>query len=123
MPQIIATVGEILVEFVSHVKDCGLERIGEYSGPYPSGAPAIFLDQAARMGACTEMFGGVGNDGFGRSVLNRLRDDGVALHGSSVSMGKATNGCIGVPVEFAEKLFEVDREGDIVEVIGGSAGA
>lgn len=52
-----------------------------------------------------------------------LRDDGVALHGSSVSMGKATNGCIGVPVEFAEKLFEVAREGDIVEVIGGSAGA
>lgn len=47
-----------------------------------------------------------------------LRDDGVALHGSSVSMGKATNGCIGVPVEFAEKLFAVARQGDIVEVIG-----
>ena len=46
-----------------------------------------------------------------------LRADGVALHGSSVAMGKATNGCIGVPVEFAEKLFEVARKGDIVEVI------
>lgn len=46
-----------------------------------------------------------------------LREDGVALHGSSVAMGKATNGCIGVPVEFAEKLFEVARKGDIVEVI------
>ena len=46
-----------------------------------------------------------------------LRDDGVALHGSSVAMGKATNGCIGVPVEFAEKLFEIARKGDIVEVI------
>lgn len=46
-----------------------------------------------------------------------LREDGVALHGSSVAMGKATNGCIGVPVEFAEKLFEVTRKGDIVEVI------
>jgi sugar/nucleoside kinase (ribokinase family) len=90
MPQIIATVGEILVEFVSHVKDCGLERIGEYSGPYPSGAPAIFLDQAARMGACTEMFGGVGNDGFGRSVLNRLRDDGVGTDGVSVLDNRST---------------------------------
>lgn len=46
-----------------------------------------------------------------------LREDGVALHGSSVAMGKATNGCIGVPVEFAEKLFEVAQKGDIVEVI------
>ena len=47
-----------------------------------------------------------------------LRDDGVALHGSSVRMGRATNGCIGVPVEFAERLFAVARKGDIVEVLG-----
>lgn len=47
-----------------------------------------------------------------------LRGDGVALHGSSVSMGKATNGCIGVPVEFAEKLFAVAETGDVIEVIG-----
>lgn len=48
-----------------------------------------------------------------------LRKDGVAVHGSSVTMGHATNGCIGVPVEFAEKLFEVAAKGDIVEVLGG----
>lgn len=47
-----------------------------------------------------------------------LREDGVALHGSSVSTGKATNGCIGVPVEFAERLFEVAEKGDVIEVIG-----
>ena len=47
-----------------------------------------------------------------------LREDGVALHGSSVTMGKATNGCIGVPVEFAEKLFAVAEKGDVIEVIG-----
>lgn len=47
-----------------------------------------------------------------------LRDDGVALHGSSVAMGKATNGCIGVPVEFAEKLFAVASVGDVIEVVG-----
>lgn len=49
-PEIIATVGEILVEFVSHRRNCALERISDYSGPYPSGAPAIFLDQAAGWG-------------------------------------------------------------------------
>ncbi len=47
-----------------------------------------------------------------------LRDDGVAVHGSSVSMGKATNGCIGVPVEFAAKLFDVAAKGDVIEVLG-----
>lgn len=46
-----------------------------------------------------------------------LRKDGVALHGSSVRMGRATNGCIGVPVEFAGKLFAVAQKGDIVEVV------
>ncbi|KIN70542.1 PfkB domain protein [Sulfitobacter noctilucae] len=77
----IVTIGEILVEFVSHSTDCGLSRIGNYSGPYPSGAPAIFLNQAARMGAVTEMIGGVGNDGFGRCVLDRLKADGVGTAG------------------------------------------
>ena len=80
----IATIGEILVEFVSHTKDCALERIGDYSGPYPSGAPAIFIDQAALMGARTCMYGGVGNDGFGRVVLKRLAADGVGTKGISV---------------------------------------
>lgn len=47
-----------------------------------------------------------------------LREDGVAIHGSTVRAGKATNGCIGVPVGFAERLFEVADKGDIVEVLG-----
>lgn len=86
----IATVGEIFVEFFSHNKGCALEKIGSYSGPLPSGAPAIFLDQAARMGARTQMFGGVGNDGFGRAVLKRLRDDGIDTSGVSVLDDKST---------------------------------
>lgn len=77
----IVTAGEILVEFVSHRLNCGLKEVGAYSGPYPSGAPAIYLDQAARMGARTEMIGGVGNDGFGRAVLDRLQADGVGIVG------------------------------------------
>lgn len=86
----IATVGEILVEFVSHRRNCALEQISEFSGPYPSGAPAIFLNQAARMGARTEMIGGVGSDGFGRSVLQRLQKDGVGVEGVSVSTDQST---------------------------------
>ena len=88
-PTIVA-VGEILVEFVSHQLNCGLEKTGEFTGPYPSGAPAIFLDQAARMGAKTEMVGGVGDDGFGRIVLQRLKDDGVGTGGIAISLAETT---------------------------------
>lgn len=86
----IATVGEILVEFVSHKKNCGLSEIGDYSGPYPSGAPAIFLDQAARMGAATQMIGGVGADGFGLTVLDRLKADNVGTRGVTVNSNLST---------------------------------
>lgn len=86
----IATIGEILVEFVSHSHNCALEKVSDYSGPYPSGAPAIFLDQAARMGSRTEMIGGVGADGFGRSVLRRLEHNGVGVKGIHMSEDHST---------------------------------
>ena len=70
-------IGELLVEFVSHQKGCELSMLGAYSGPYPSGAPAIFVDQAARCGANAMMIGSLGNDGFGRILKRRLIDDGV----------------------------------------------
>lgn len=86
----IATIGEILVEFVSHKRNCGLREIGDYSGPYPSGAPAIFLDQAARMGAATQMIGGVGADGFGHTVLGRLKANNVGTRGVTVNSNLST---------------------------------
>ena len=75
-PTIIA-VGELLVEFVSHQTGCGLRELTEYSGPYPSGAPAIFIDQAARMGASTRIYGSLGQDNFGNALVDRLNSDGV----------------------------------------------
>jgi len=75
-PTIIA-VGELLVEFVSHRTGCELRELSEYSGPYPSGAPAICIEQAARIGANTRIFGGLGKDNFGRALIDRLRSSGV----------------------------------------------
>lgn len=49
-----------------------------------------------------------------------LTDDGVALHGSDVRWGRATHGCIGVPVEFAQRLFAVAEEGDVVHIVRSS---
>lgn len=53
----------------------------------------------------------------------RLTADGVAIHGSEVMRGAATHGCIGVPVEFARRLFAVVRRGDEVYVIPGAVSA
>lgn len=73
----IASIGELLVEFVCAGRNGRHRRIGTYSGPYPSGAPAIFIDQAARCGARAVFVGAVGGDAFGEVILERLRADGV----------------------------------------------
>ena len=46
----------------------------------------------------------------------RLTPDGVSIHGSNVRWGAATHGCIGVPLDFAEKLFKQARVGDPVTI-------
>ncbi len=51
--------------------------------------------------------------------MQRLTNDGVAIHGSEVSWDAATHGCIGVPVAFAKLLFGQTRIGDRVIVTRG----
>jgi hypothetical protein len=47
----------------------------------------------------------------------RLTGDGVAIHGSNVRWGAATHGCIGVPVDFAARLFAEVNKGDQVVIV------
>jgi lipoprotein-anchoring transpeptidase ErfK/SrfK len=51
--------------------------------------------------------------------MQRLTNDGVAIHGSNVREGWGTNGCVGVPTPFAEKLFAVTKIGDPVIITRG----
>jgi lipoprotein-anchoring transpeptidase ErfK/SrfK len=48
----------------------------------------------------------------------RLTGDGIAIHASELRPGVATNGCIGVPIAFAQRLFEVTKRGDEVMILG-----
>ncbi|GAB5348203.1 L,D-transpeptidase family protein [Alteriqipengyuania sp. 357] len=48
-----------------------------------------------------------------------LTSDGVALHGSQVENGYASHGCIGLPNEFAAKVFAVAKKGDKVIITRG----
>jgi hypothetical protein len=53
----------------------------------------------------------------------RLTEDGVSIHGSDVRWGRATHGCIGVPLEFAHKLFDQVAKGDQVTIVSGERAA
>jgi sugar/nucleoside kinase (ribokinase family) len=82
-PDIIC-LGELLVEIMREQVDIHHGEIGSiYKGPYPSGAPAIFIDSAARMSKpfnlSTGFFGSVGNDEFGECIINKLKIDGVDI--------------------------------------------
>jgi sugar/nucleoside kinase (ribokinase family) len=94
-PQIIA-LGELLVEVMRPAVDQPLSRPGQFLGPFPSGAPAIFIDAAARLGASTGFIGVVGGDAageedpFGACVLDRLRQDGVDTTHVRVAPGYTT---------------------------------
>jgi lipoprotein-anchoring transpeptidase ErfK/SrfK len=53
----------------------------------------------------------------------RLTADGVSIHASNVRWGYATHGCIGVPAEFAAKLFDAASVGDEVLIVDGASRA
>lgn len=49
----------------------------------------------------------------------RLTNDGISVHGSAVGAGYVTHGCVGIPTEFARKLFGAVKLGDKVIVSRG----
>jgi sugar/nucleoside kinase (ribokinase family) len=71
------TMGEMLVEIMRTELDVELNEAGNFRGPFPSGAPAIFIDTVARLGHSAALVGGVGKDAFGNCLINRLEKDGV----------------------------------------------
>ncbi|MFX0105858.1 MAG: sugar kinase [Candidatus Hodarchaeota archaeon] len=78
----IITLGELLVEIVREEINVPHGRIGStYRGPFPSGAPAIYIDSAARMGKVfqltTGIIGVIGNDEFGKCIVEKLKKDYV----------------------------------------------
>ncbi|HET9302573.1 MAG TPA: sugar kinase, partial [Propionibacteriaceae bacterium] len=90
MSKKVLTVGEILVEIVATTKGDGFREPQPLVGPFPSGAPAIFIDQIGRLGTPAAIISRVGDDDFGRLNLDRLTADGVDVSGIEVAKGEAT---------------------------------
>ena len=87
----IMTMGEILVEIMATQIGQSFRQAGTLVGPYPSGAPAIYLDQVAKLGFPCGIIGCVGADDFGWVNVDRLKLDGADT--STITMLKnATTG-------------------------------
>ena len=86
------TMGELLCEVMRPSVDMPLDKADVFVGPFPSGAPAIFIDTVARLGHKCGIIGGVGNDDFGKCLTDRFLKDGVNT--SHVAVYK--NGTTGV---------------------------
>ncbi len=86
----IVVAGEILVEIMADTVGDGFRGPIPLTGPYPSGAPAIFIDQVARMGQPCGIVSMVGNDDFGRLNVARLKEDGVDVSAIGVDPDRPT---------------------------------
>jgi sugar/nucleoside kinase (ribokinase family) len=115
MGPVVASLGELLVEFVCTETDGRHRRPLPYVGPFPSGAPGIFIDQAARVGARAIFAGAVGDDAFGAVLRDRLAASGVAPD--------LIRTVPGVPTGSAFVSYNADGSRDFVFNIAHSAAA
>lgn len=112
---VIASAGELLVEFVAMDRNGRHRRTTNYAGPFPSGAPGIFIDQAAKIGAVALFAGAVGDDAFGGVLLDRFARDGVSTELVGIVSG--------VPTGSAFVSYNDDGSRDFVFNIAHSAAA
>ena len=107
----ILIMGELLVEIMRPKEDIPLYESDYFRGPFPSGAPGIFISTAARLGHSTAIISGVGDDDFGQNIMRRLKKDGVDV--SRVLVSKEGNTGVAFVTYFADGerkfLFYMDN--------------
>ncbi|RWL79773.1 MAG: sugar kinase [Mesorhizobium sp.] len=86
----LVSAGEILVEIMADRIGQSFLEAGPLVGPFPSGAPAIFIGQAAALGQPAGLIGAVGRDDFGQLNIDRLRRLGADVSAIAAHEGHAT---------------------------------
>ncbi|QEN06450.1 sugar kinase [Oceanispirochaeta crateris] len=86
----VLVIGEILVEIMANEKDQSFLDAGDFSGPYVSGAPAIFIDQVAKFKVPCSILAAVGDDDFGKMCLKKLKEDGVDITNIKITADVST---------------------------------
>jgi sugar/nucleoside kinase (ribokinase family) len=101
----IMTIGEILVEVMASERGQSLRSPGTLVGPFPSGAPAIFIDQVGRLGRAAGIIGCVGDDDFGWLNIDRLLRDGVDTSAIAVLADAVTGSAFVTYMKTGERHF------------------
>ena len=86
----IVVIGEIVAEIMADSDGDGFREPIALTGPFPSGAPAIFVAQAARLGQPAAIVSAVGDDDFGRVNLDRLAWEGVDVSAVRIDPDRPT---------------------------------
>mgnify|MGYP000932410776 CR=1 FL=1 len=73
----VVSLGTMLVEIMRIALDEPFEQSGTFAGPFPSGDTPVYVNAVARLGHSAGFIGAVGQDGFGRCILNRFAEQGV----------------------------------------------
>lgn len=105
--------GEALVEFLADQVGVGFGEVMGFRGPFPSGAPAIFADQVARLGLRAGLIAAVGDDDFGRLIRARLAGDGVDVSAITMERERTTG--------IAFVRYRPNGKRDFIFTIGESA--
>ena len=105
MSRRLLVVGEALVEVMRPRPGIPLGVPDQFVGPFPSGAPAIAADAAARAGADVALIAAVGDDPFGQLLLRRLAEDGVDTSGVRVISDAVTGVAFVAYDEAGEREF------------------
>lgn len=104
----ITAIGEILIDLTqTGVSDAG---IPVYTA-FPGGAPANVAVAAARLGAKTAFIGKVGNDAFGKLLVDTVSKNGVDASGMIVSDTSNTTLAVVSVEESGERDFAFYRKG------------
>jgi len=85
--------------------------LGSQEKPTPTGIFPITEKQATHFSTIY--------DSAPMPFMQRLTNDGVTIHATTVENGYASHGCVGVPLDFARKLFGVTHVGDKVIITKG----
>ncbi|CAB1074936.1 sugar kinase [Alkalispirochaeta odontotermitis] len=109
----IVALGEVLVEIMATESGQSFRTPGYFIGPYPSGAPAIFIDQVARLNYPCGIISCVGNDDFGHLNIDRLKKDGVDVSAINIISDSTTGS--------AFVTYKVNGERDFIFNITNSA--
>ena len=107
------TMGEMIVEIMRPRAEMPHGVTDVYMGPYASGAPAIMISSAARMGATCGIIGGVGADAHGQMIVDRLEGCGVDCSKVLRSTDKSTGN--------AFVMYHEDGSREFIFHIGGTA--